>query len=65
MISNLLKNAVIALLLHAATALAFNPEEREPAAAGAGPVQTCAVPAAPSGAAGKQATYSDTTGAHS
>lgn len=66
MIINWLKNALIALVLHAGAAVAFNREDPAPAADPSAPAQACAVPAqlVPAATATRN-THSDDSGVHS
>ncbi|MEY4641308.1 MAG: hypothetical protein RLZZ227_1302 [Pseudomonadota bacterium] len=66
MIINWLKNALIALLLHAGAAVAFNRENPAPAADPIAPAQACAVPAPVVPAAtARRSSHSDDSGVHS
>lgn len=67
MIFNLLRNAIVALLLHAGAAVAFNGEPDAPAAeTSAAPAQSCALPVQLSAdTTNAPATLAVATGAHS
>jgi hypothetical protein len=66
MIFNWLKNAVIALLLHAGAAFAFNDDAAAPAAELTAPAQACSAPVQLStDATATYTAHSDDTGAHS